>query len=700
MEPSKDLVPRPAMPLVVHEPEQQFRSETGWLVGSLVGLARFVRRNWVELAPLGLFASVLMIGKYAARLPQQSLLVFAVVAVANVLVHLKYAERWWRSDDHRKFVRSAAGFLGVWLLWRAYSPVYNPAMMEVLAAGVGGLGYFWLRAKSRLWPRKEQPPAPPLVVDEPEIDHVLEHWRRVWSGAAPALSAEGSAVLRVDVHSPTFRTLVIQVPPRFSGWFDPRHVERAVRIDGRALPVGSVRVNEETTDASVYYIHIREINPLKEVIAWDPSLAPRRFVEPMFFGYNELGDPILQSFYGFQVLFGGASGAGKSNLLHVVMMNLASMIDVDVYGIDLKGGMALRPWKPILKGLATTDDEAHEMVRYMRYGVIDYRANNSRTCEECAEELLQLPGIDDIEDKIVPCVHQKAKILIVDEAAELIGDRNPDNKARNGPLMESNTSLGRGVAQVNIFATQYCSLESLFSGGLRANIKVNFALGNRDPDAGQFLLGKDAWGAMDTSRFDQPGMFFLRVDKNDPTPARAPRIITPQAREQALRYAYLHGGVDLHPKAERMDQPAQEPTPQTYEPKREAETPEEAAERLIKEVYGDEPTTQDVGVTDIREYASTHNGTMTETAQAALDEADQKLVAAIREAGPRGVRPKELSELVGFGRNWVHRRLSALERRNAVRRARSGIWVMVEGADLEGALAQWREAERANWAAR
>lgn len=58
------------------------------------------------------------------------------------------------------------------------------------------------------------------------------------------------------------------------------------------------------------------------------------------------------------VLFGGATGVGKSGGLNVLMGNLAACEDMVIWAIDLKTGMELGPWASCIDRLATTPEEA------------------------------------------------------------------------------------------------------------------------------------------------------------------------------------------------------------------------------------------------------------------------------------------------------------------------------------------------------
>ena len=60
-------------------------------------------------------------------------------------------------------------------------------------------------------------------------------------------------------------------------------------------------------------------------------------------------------------LVGGMSGSGKSNMVKAMIKKLI-FSDFDIYGIDLKGGRALKWFNPRLNMLATTGSQATALV--------------------------------------------------------------------------------------------------------------------------------------------------------------------------------------------------------------------------------------------------------------------------------------------------------------------------------------------------
>jgi S-DNA-T family DNA segregation ATPase FtsK/SpoIIIE len=121
------------------------------------------------------------------------------------------------------------------------------------------------------------------------------------------------------------------------------------------------------------------------------------------------------------VLVGGIAGAGKSGVLNVIIGNLVACPDIVLWGIDLKGGMELRPWAPCLARLATTPAEAAGMLRDA-VRVLEARAR----------------AMGDTSSRLwLPAERTPALVIVVDEYAEL-ADHAPaavehaDSIARRG----------------------------------------------------------------------------------------------------------------------------------------------------------------------------------------------------------------------------------------------------------------------------
>ena len=62
----------------------------------------------------------------------------------------------------------------------------------------------------------------------------------------------------------------------------------------------------------------------------------------------------------------GSPAPGKSGVLNVILAELVACPDVVLWGVDLKGGMELRPWAACLDRLATTPSRGHGAARRRR----------------------------------------------------------------------------------------------------------------------------------------------------------------------------------------------------------------------------------------------------------------------------------------------------------------------------------------------
>ena len=62
-------------------------------------------------------------------------------------------------------------------------------------------------------------------------------------------------------------------------------------------------------------------------------------------------------------LIGGTTGAGKSGIVNVILAHLVACRDVVIWGVDMKGGMELRPWASCFGRLAFTPEQATELFR-------------------------------------------------------------------------------------------------------------------------------------------------------------------------------------------------------------------------------------------------------------------------------------------------------------------------------------------------
>ncbi|MFI5933714.1 FtsK/SpoIIIE domain-containing protein [Actinoplanes sp. NPDC051494] len=253
--------------------------------------------------------------------------------------------------------------------------------------------------------------------------------------------------------------------------------------------------------------------------------------EPIDLGVFEDATTVRVSLLRRHALIGGTTDSGKSGVLNVVLGNLAACSDVVLWGIDLKGGMELRPWAPCLARLATTPDEATQLLADA-VAVLDARANaaghdNTRTWK--------------------PTTRAPALVIVIDEYAEL-ADTSPTAVSHT----ESVARRGRAVAVDLLAATQRPTQKAMGGGALRSQMSVRVCLRVRERRDVDLILDKGMLGAgWHAHTLDAPGKFYLLADDhNHPRRARAYLVTDDDVRTTAARYA------DQRPELDALSQAA------------------------------------------------------------------------------------------------------------------------------------------------
>ncbi|MEU8241785.1 FtsK/SpoIIIE domain-containing protein [Actinoplanes missouriensis] len=125
--------------------------------------------------------------------------------------------------------------------------------------------------------------------------------------------------------------------------------------------LGAVRVEADPAHAGRCTMRVLAVDPYAGAIAW-PGPTTRTLADPLELGVFEAGTTVRLPLLRRHALIGGTTDSGRSGVLNVVLGNLVACADVVLWGIDLKGGMELRPWTSCLARLATTPDEATQML--------------------------------------------------------------------------------------------------------------------------------------------------------------------------------------------------------------------------------------------------------------------------------------------------------------------------------------------------
>ena len=458
---------------------------------------------------------------------------FAVLVVAaTVMLHRTHPEwwPWWALATVTTTTILAAPMPAC--LRKAWS-IVDRTVDRVYAGAVTAVAGGWLTVATALGPFT--PPMPVLAAGltlicaipwwasrrrraRVRVERKLESWPEI----ATAIGLAGSQVMSAMVdlwgwrarvrlaRGQTIRDVIAKIPAIESGLGTFR---------------GAVRVHPTPDDlADRCELRVLDVDPHADAIAWPgPSVAS--ITEPIDLGPFEDAVPCRVLFMRRHALFGGATGAGKSGGLNVLMGNLAACADVVIWAIDLKKGMELGPWAACIDRLATTADEARALLADA-VAILEARA---AMLAEHGQRVWE------------PSPDLPALIIVVDEYAELADDA-PDAIRR----ADSIARRGRAVAVNLIAATQRPTQKAMGQGAVRSQMDVRICFRVRERKDVDLILGQGmltaGWNA---HTLNAPGKFLIAAAEHD-TPRRARAyLVTDQAvAETADRYADLRPPLD------------------------------------------------------------------------------------------------------------------------------------------------------------
>ncbi|MET7437021.1 FtsK/SpoIIIE domain-containing protein [Streptomyces sp. NPDC005496] len=238
-------------------------------------------------------------------------------------------------------------------------------------------------------------------------------------------------------------------------------------------------------------------DPLTAVVPYARPTPGARFTEPVLLGVDRFLNPVWLDLAYNHTLVAGSSKFGKSTLVRSIAVQLADRPDTVLYGIDLKpGAPELTPMLPILQDLATTPEQAHALLDWLRQE-LDERG-----------EILARFGDQEWD----PEKHGRPAIWVIeDELAELVrqGDGGRWKKNPASKKQESLLALMRFAGMHFLSATQQPS-RKVFGGttDARGNYANRLSTRMNDADHRRFIFGNTpGW---EPGKLDQPGKFLLQ----------------------------------------------------------------------------------------------------------------------------------------------------------------------------------------------
>ncbi|MFD1274881.1 FtsK/SpoIIIE domain-containing protein [Streptomyces kaempferi] len=219
-------------------------------------------------------------------------------------------------------------------------------------------------------------------------------------------------------------------------------------------------------------------DPLDTAVPYE-SERGATFLDPVVISRDEFGQPVAIEMAYSHTLIAGSSKFGKSTLVRLLAIRLAGRPDTVLYGVDMKpGSPELTPMRPLLQDLASTPEEAHALMDWMK-AELDERG-----------AILADHG----DQEWIPAKHgQPAVYVIVDEHAELVrqGDKGRKKSERISDKVESFLALNRAYGIHMISATQQPS-SGVFGGktDARGNYANRISTRMNDRAHAMFVFGR------------------------------------------------------------------------------------------------------------------------------------------------------------------------------------------------------------------
>jgi hypothetical protein len=696
--PGKELVPRPAAPLVAtRSPWQPDRD-----LDPKVPAYRWIwqRRHWT--VPVMLLPAVWLLGLLVHDMHWAGYVNVAgpLVMISTALVAGYKWDRW----PERIYAAASVTLLFIWTWFAVRVSLLSPWLDGTLAVFVLAWGWFWYRHKRPRGHRRRQ--------------KLVGRWDEWWQSHCWNWSLGGSHVSDVWPMGVTTKVRVKAIPGRHS----KQHFDQAMHLietagdthpDREALAdIGMIRVETVKGHPSWFDLYFKRRNPLAEVVRFDLALAPKSVHEPLQFGLSETGEWVMKSAK-VNRFTNGVTQSGKSNDLLVAVAQLSGCPDARVILIDLKGGRSARP---LLEAGAVdyvvTDIDEARMTERMLVAENAARQKNWYTGDQHGHADEDTPAL----------------FLKVDETHDLTATEDAAGDPECRTMMGTIASQGNSVEIYTWVYTQHGSLEtSVGSEQIRGNLPWRTCYRVAEARHGQYCIPE--YAKLDASKLEEQGTCYTKDGPKTP----AQQIRTPEMKHSLLKKigaqnARLLGdrrplrlwcGNEPSPipgvtwqqwwdsRWGRLDPAFHAISPQyrQYAAILAAESPASAhaavsaiAEqaRAAAVPVASEPglgTPAEAAARMNEELAACYSGVMEPAIQPRGDLGRivrteiERFIIALESAPDQGISPAQLMAESGRAKTWVHGRLGKLIELGAATQIRRGLYRPMPDVDLRHAMA-------------
>jgi DNA segregation ATPase FtsK/SpoIIIE, S-DNA-T family len=436
-----------------------------------------------------------------------------LATLAGLPRRVVYPWPWLYRTGERIYLAVLVAVGGQWLAAAtAAGPATSPLpLLGVVGAFLGALPW-WTHHRRREKVRVER-----ILDSWPDIaqaagiagTRVVSAWVSVWGWTGRLALPRGRKVAQVVAAVPAIES-------------------------GLGARPGSVRVEPDRAHADRAILRVMESDPHAHPLFYPHPDQPGTITRPILLGLFEDGTPVWVKLLRRNALVAGILGSGKSGILNVMLAELVACPDVALWGIDLKGGMELGPWRSCLARVATTPAQAVQLLA-------DAITELDRRTEQQAQR-----G----EREWHPTPTRPAVLVVVDEYAEL-----PRQAA---PLCDSLTRRGRAVAVNLLAATQRPTQKAMGNNAVRSQMEIRICLYLKERRDTNLVLGDGMYAAgWRPDALDAPGKFLISAPEHTiPRPARGYWMTDEDVTDAVTRWAPHRptppNGTD-HPAAEDSD---------------------------------------------------------------------------------------------------------------------------------------------------
>lgn len=471
------------------------------------------------------------------------------------------------------------------------------------------------------------------------------------------------------------------------------------------LPSGTLKVSRDGKSNSSVILNVTLEDPHEKGILWEiptkevnggRQLLTLHGSDQIHIGVRTDGTKkFLQVFkpgWGArQILIAGIKGSGKSGLLNRLWAHFAMCDDVVQWGIDLKGGVELGPWRGTFDWIVDEYDKALLMIESLE-AIVDRRARLMKQYSQTGQTWKNWRASPE----------HPWLVLSIDEAASLLGKMNSAQLVRMSEICRK----GRAVGVAVIMATQYPTLDALGSSQIRQQIDQRFCFRMADNEGEGYVLASDEIVNAHKIDDERPGtcyhedagkldrlqmrIVFVPDGTGDGRDLIADLVGVLYGKTPTLDRDSIEGwtveeiedqisAIEAYANRETFspedrDSERDENENETTETARPIrEWTENADVSLVSLVSRSESEMTQEQRDEMKRERDSENATENATEKARLSEEDAvtALVVALRDAGAEGASVSELEVAATRKKTWVYDRLTAMEEQGQVRRSKT-----------------------------